>query len=439
MLLFLPFVMLSTARFSLLTIGMRAIRTGRITGAPGGYNLSTSRCRKIFLPSAVRLTSQLSTHRIHHRTTSKAGSTNDDGDESNKGRNLMLKSSASSPAILLGNVLPFFDDDDETNKGRNLMLKSSTSPAILLANVLPFFEKAALSAGAVGVGILALLYFKQGDLLYIPTIDMIGRDNSQNPPGYRSPGEYGIPFENHHIQSVDGVAVHSWFMLHPQSKERNLPTIIFFHGNAGNIGVRIPNAAELFKLDANVVLVEYRGYGESKPEHIKPSEKGIKADAEAVLDFVIKHPQVDPTKVFIFGRSLGGAVAFHVAEYVERNNKPLAGIMVENTFESIGAMVDILFPFLSPLKGLLLRNKWDSTALAGKLELPVLYISGDSDEIVPRSQMEDLFSVSKQSSRLPRFYSVKGGTHNETWLQGGKQYWLTIKKFMLVASNAKNV
>ena len=387
---------------------MRAIRTGRITGVPVGYNLSTSRCRKIFLPSSVRLTSQLSTRRIHHRAPSKAGSTD-------------------------------VDDDGEANKGRNLMLKSSTSPAILLGNVLPFFEKAALSIGTIGVGILALLYFKQGDLLYIPTIDMIGRDNAQNPPGYRSPGEFGIPFENHHIQSVDGVAVHSWFLLHPQSKERNLPTIIFFHGNAGNIGVRIPNAAELFKLGSNVLLVEYRGYGESKPEHIKPSEEGIKTDAEAVLDFVINHPQVDPTKVFIFGRSLGGAVAFHVAEYAERNNRPLAGIIVENTFESIGHMVDFLFPFLSPLKGLLLKNKWDSTVLAGKLELPVLYISGDSDEIVPRSQMHDLFQKSKQSSRLPRFHKVKGGTHNETWLQGGKQYWLAIKKFMLDASNAKNV
>ena len=318
------------------------------------------------------------------------------------------------------------------------MLKSSTSPALLLGNVLPFLEKAAISVGTIGLGILALLYVKQGDLLYIPTIDMIGRDNSQNPPGYRSPGEYGIPFENHHIQSVDGVEVHSWFLLHPQSKERNLPTIIFFHGNAGNIGVRIPNAIELFNLDANVLLAEYRGYGESTPAHTKPSEKGIKADAEVVLDFVIDHPQVDPTKVFIFGRSLGGAVAFHVAQYAELNNKPIAGIIVENTFESIGHMIEILFPLLlSPLLKGLLRNKWDSTALAGKLTVPVLYISGDSDEIVPRSQMEDLFKRSKLSSRLPRFHSVEGGTHNETWLQGGKQYWLAIKKFMLDASKIK--
>ena len=321
-------------------------------------------------------------------------------------------------------------NDDHRREG---LLQSSTP--LLLGNILPFVGKAAISVGTIGVGILALLYFKQGNLLYIPTIDVIGRDNSQNPPGYRSPSEYGIPFETHLIPSVDGVAVHSWLLLHPQSKERQLPTIVFFHGNAGNIGVRIPNAVEMFKMDANVLLVEYRGYGESEPEHAKPTESGIKADAEAVLDFILDHPHLDDSKVFIFGRSLGGAVAFHAADHAERTNKPLAGIIVENTFDSIGNMVDILFPFLSPFKDVLLRNKWDSTALAGKLTVPVLYISGDRDEIVPRQQMEDLFRRSKESSRLPRFHSVKGGTHNETWLQGGQEYWLAIKKFMQAASN----
>lgn len=63
--------------------------------------------------------------------------------------------------------------------------------------------------------------------------------------------------------------------------------------------------------------------------------------------------------------------------------------------------------------------------------------SGDSDEIEPPSQMKDLFDISKQSSFLPRFHSVEGGTNNETWLQGGKQCWLSIQKFMLDAS--KNV
>ncbi|KAL7550919.1 hypothetical protein ACHAWF_014124 [Thalassiosira exigua] len=273
-------------------------------------------------------------------------------------------------------------------------------------------------------------------MLYIPTIDVVGRDNNQNPPGYRSPAEYDVPFETHMIESSssDGVSVHSWLLLHPKSKELQLPTIVFFHGNAGHIGIRVPNAVKMYhELNANVLLVEYRGYGESTPLHVKPTESGIKSDCQAVLDFALQHPKIDSSRLFLFGRSLGGAVAFHIADYAQRNHLPLAGVIVENTFESIGHMVDVLLPFLSPFKGILLRHNWDSTALAGKLKVPILYIVGDSDEIVPPAQMDALYAKSSRSILLHCF-SVKGGTHNETWLQGGQPYWKAIKKFLIDVS-----
>jgi len=322
----------------------------------------------------------------------------------------------------------------EINEGERI-LDDGTSPTLLFGNFLflPFIEKLgglAASIGALGLGMLGLLYVKQGDLLYIPTIDGIGRYNHHNPKGYRSPAEYSVPFETHMIKSTDDVAVHSWLLLHPESKKRQLPTIVFFHGNAGNIGIRLPNAVELYELGANVLQVEYRGYGESTPQNIKPTEKGIKADAEAVLDFVSDHPSIDHSRIFMFGRSLGGAVAFHVADYAEQNNLPLAGIIVENTFESIAHMVDILFPFLSPLKGMLLRNKWDSTNLAAKLKIPILYIAGNNDEIVPYAHMRNLYAKSSKSSSMHRFHRVEGGTHNETWLQGGHAYWKAIESFL---------
>ena len=319
------------------------------------------------------------------------------------------------------------------------LVHTSTPPVMMFGNIiLPFFGKLGAGIGVLGIGLLGLLYLRQGDLLYIPSIDVIGRDNSQNPRGYRSPAEYGVPFETHMIESTDGVAVHSWLLLHPDSKERKLPTIIFFHGNAGNIGVRVPNAVELFKLEANVLQVEYRGYGESTPVNIKPTERGIKSDAEAVLRFASNHPSIDSSRIFLFGRSLGGAVTFHVADYAEKNDIPLAGMFVENTFESIGHMVDVLLPFLSPFKNILLRNKWDSTSLAEHLRTPILYIAGDQDEIVPYTQMRDLYSKSSKGSLLHRFHRVEGGTHNETWLQGGRAYWNAIKTFLKDAIEANS-
>ena len=118
-------------------------------------------------------------------------------------------------------------------------------------------------------------------------------------------------------------------------------TILYFHGNAGNIGHRVPNALlMLVNLKANVVLVDYRGYGKSEGE---PSEDGLYLDAEATLDYVMTRPDLDKTKVLLFGRSLGGAVAVRLAS---ANPHRVAAIVVENTFLSIPHMAATLFSFV---------------------------------------------------------------------------------------------
>ena len=163
---------------------------------------------------------------------------------------------------------------------------------------------------------------------------------------------------------------------------------------------------------------------------VKPSEAGIKSDCEEALKFIANHPSIDRSKLFIFGRSLGGAIGFHVAQYAQRNNIPLAGLIIENTFVSIDRMVDVLLPFLSPVKGLLLRLHYDSSKIVPELKLPILYLSGDSDEIVPPSQMMELYESSRQSNKRTEIHVVKGGMHNDTWLQGGRAYWKAIQEFV---------
>lgn len=106
--------------------------------------------------------------------------------------------------------------------------------AMFLGNVFPILAgTAAIALGGIALA-LGLLYVKQDNLLYIPEMDGIVRQNELNPPGYKSPAEYNIPFETHMIPTRDGnTAIHSWLLLHPRSKQDNLPTIMFFHGNAG--------------------------------------------------------------------------------------------------------------------------------------------------------------------------------------------------------------
>lgn len=291
------------------------------------------------------------------------------------------------------------------------------------------------NVGTVVVGLVAvlvgLLYVKQDSLLYYPEIGGIPRRPSQNPRRYRSPDEHQVPFETHMIRCEDGVRIHSWLMLRRKadsSDNNKIPTIVFFHGNAGNIGLRLPNALQMLQyLNANVLLVEYRGYGDSDDAQV--NEAGLKLDSEAALKFIRTHPLVDPNQIFIFGRSLGGSVAFHLAHYAERNGIPIAGVIVENTFLSIASMVDTLMPYIAPFKALILRIGWHSERIVPHLTVPVLYLAGARDELVPHNHMLDLYKNTK-ASRYLKMHIIENGTHNESWLQGGTDYWTEMKDFM---------
>jgi len=249
---------------------------------------------------------------------------------------------------------------------------------------------------------------------------------------YQSPSEYRIPYESHMIRCQDGVSIHSWLLLQINSKE--CPTIVFFHGNAGNIGMRLPNAKKMYKeLQVNILMVEYRGFGDS--DSVKPTEVGLKLDAEAALNFIRTRPEIDPDSIFCFGRSLGGAVAFHLAQYSEQNKAKngkslLAGLIVENTFLSISKMVDKLLPFLTPFKFLVLKIGWDSERIAPRISLPLLYLAGDRDELVPFSHMKELYTLSSKSSTFSRMHIIRGGTHNDSWSIGGKEYYAQMRAFV---------
>jgi hypothetical protein len=303
-----------------------------------------------------------------------------------------------------------------------------------LSTILWRSTQLALGLGAI---LATLLYFKQESLLYFPEIGGLPRKPEGNPRRYRSPAEHQIHFEDVQIPCEDGVNIHAWLMLRTAGQQANpLPTFVYFHGNAGNIGLRLPNALQMMQyLNVNVLLVEYRGYGNS--DSVAPTEAGLKLDGQAALKFIVKHPKINPSKIFLFGRSLGGAVAFDLANYAQQRGIPIAGVIVENTFTSISAMVDHLMPFVAPLKGLVLRMKWDSSVIVPTLQCPVLYLAGAADQLVPHSHMVGLYQSTKQSKHV-HMHVVPNGTHNETWMQGGQDYWLAIKAFLVAAIQANN-
>jgi abhydrolase domain-containing protein 13 len=228
-----------------------------------------------------------------------------------------------------------------------------------------------------------------------------------------------VPFEEHYIACPDGVSIHAWLLKYRDDS----PTILFFHGNAGNIGLRLPNALQMMRnLQANIMMVEYRGYGNS--DVVTPTEEGLKLDALAALEFATR--LLPKSSMYAFGSSLGGAVAIDLA--MKRPNQ-LAGVIVENTFTSISDMVDCLMPWLTPIKPFVLKIGWNSKQVLTdtRFKMPFLFLAGAKDELVPHSHMLDLYRLAPVGSIL---HIIPNGTHNESWLRGGVEYWDAWRRFL---------
>lgn len=209
--------------------------------------------------------------------------------------------------------------------------------------------------------------------------------------------------------------IHSWFIrwtggLHDLAEYNRTPTLIYFHGNAGNISHRLKNASDLYRvLKCNILLVEYRGYGISDGVS---SELGLKYDAEAALNYILNRKDLNPNQIFVFGRSLGGAVAIHLAA---SHQDQINALIVENTFTCVDDMISLVIPSLYYFK-FLSKSKWNSFEEITKIsKLPVLFLSGQADELVPPKQMKTLYDRCPSKKKALKFFPT--GTHNETWTQ----------------------
>jgi len=268
-----------------------------------------------------------------------------------------------------------------------------------------------------GVGILALslciaLYKYQNNLLYFPQFPLGSRRELDDPANFK------LKAEDIYLTTRDGVKIHCWFFLN----RKDAPTMLYFHGNAGNISHRLIRIKRFIdKLGCNVMIVGYRGYGLSSGD---PTESGINQDAQVSLEYLLSKPEIDTNKIFIYGESLGGAVAVSLTS---RNQDKVKAIIVENTFTSIPDMVVIVFPILSYLRWLA-SSKWDSLAIIRTIKnIPILFISGTNDELVPPFMMQKLFDATVTPYKELR--KIHNGTHNESWLIYG--YDDHIRNFLI--------
>lgn len=166
---------------------------------------------------------------------------------------------------------------------------------------------------------------------------------------------HGLPYDTVNIRSTDNVSLHAYWIRHNGEKGMFVPTVVYFHGNAGNMGHRLHNASGIFHtLQCNLLMVEYRGYGLSSGV---PTEKGLYADARAAIDYLFTRHDLDLNQIVLFGRSLGGAVAIDLAAHTEYSQRIMC-VILENTFTSIPDMaVELIHRYLKYLPMFCYKNK----------------------------------------------------------------------------------
>ena len=182
------------------------------------------------------------------------------------------------------------------------------------------------------------------------------------------------------LPTPDGETISAFLVKPPNKSQARAITILNFHGNAGNIGHRLPIARVLANdLGCTTLMLEYRGYGLSTGN---PDEEGLKVDAQTGLDYIRQRDDLKGNKIVIYGQSLGGAVALNLVAK-NRGTGDIKGLMLENTFLSIAKMIPKVMPaakWLTPL----CHEHWRSEEVIPQITgVPILFLSGLQDEIVP--------------------------------------------------------
>jgi fermentation-respiration switch protein FrsA (DUF1100 family) len=251
----------------------------------------------------------------------------------------------------------------------------------------------------------AVLYIMQPKFLYSPE-----RDVSD------TPDELGLDFEDVVFKSADGLDLSGWYIPADTPKF----TVLFCHGNGGNIAHRLDSINIFHNLGLNCFIFDYRGYGRSQG---KPSEEGTYTDAMAAYKWLNEEKKIPAENIIVFGRSLGGSIAAQLASKVEAG-----ALIVESAFTSY---VDIGKEYYSymPVRWFA-RFGYRTIDYIGNVRCPVMLIYSGNDEIVPFKFGLELYEAANEPKE---FIEIFGG-HNDCFIVSGEIYieiWEKWLKFVI--------
>ncbi len=218
-----------------------------------------------------------------------------------------------------------------------------------------------------------------------------------------TPEAVHLPYEEVSILTEDHLTLNAWFVPGRGTAPRG--TLLFFHGNAGNIGDRLAKIQAFHDMGLNVFIVDYRGYGKSEGV---PTETGLYTDALAAYDDLRGRRGVPPEAVVVYGASLGGAVAVDLAA-----REPVGALIVESSFPSAADVSRAIYPFIPTA---LLRTKMDSLSKIKAVKAPKLFLHGPRDEVIPFRLGKRLFEAAPPPKR---FVELEGGHNADQTVPGG--------------------
>ncbi|MCK4250589.1 alpha/beta hydrolase [candidate division WOR-3 bacterium] len=254
------------------------------------------------------------------------------------------------------------------------------------------------------IGFATILFFTQSKYIYYPNYPSRIIDNT--------PTVIGLEYEDISFKTVDNIILNGWFI--PVKNARG--TLLFCHGNAGNISHRLESIQLFYQLKLNTFIFDYRGYGQSEGS---PTEKGTYYDVEAAWKYLVQKKEKEPSEIIVFGRSLGGSIAAWLAH----KHTPRT-LIIESTFTSVPDLAANIYPYF-PVR-LLSRFKYNTTEYLKQVDCPILIMHSCDDEIVPLSHGRQLYKIAKE----PKEFLEIMGTHNRRIIESKRRYENCLDSFI---------
>lgn len=230
--------------------------------------------------------------------------------------------------------------------------------------------------------------------------------------------------EEYDVKLANGDRIHMWYI--PQASNPAAPTVLYLHGARWNMNGSVFRIARWHELGFHVVAVDYRGFGKST--ELLPSEDTAAEDAQAAFE-ELKRRQPDPARRFIYGHSLGGALAIDLAaRQLKDDPTAVAGVIVESTFTSIADVIRGMKWGWLPGIGLAVTQNFDSMAKIGQVRVPLLVLHGTADHVVPHTMADELYNAA--GSRVKKLVKIEGGTHSGSSRIGGSAYRDAVLAFV---------